>query len=220
MPCTVASPRPVPAPSSFVVKNGSNARSTTSAPCHAVVGHGDAHAARRPVDADRQRPSLGHRVARVDGEVDEHLLELARVGRTGAMSGRSRCAARCARCSVRFSSRSRSRTSAPASSTSGLTTSRRLNMRSWRVSAGGPVGGAADLLDVLADRALVRQLALGEPDAGQDHREQVVEVVGDAARELADALQPLRLGQALLELGPHRRVARRSVMSVAIEHTA
>ena len=32
-----------------------------------------------------------------------------------------------------------------------------------------------------------------------DHRQQVVEVVRDAARELADGLQPLRLAQARLE---------------------
>ena len=64
----------------------------------------------------------------------------------------------------------------------------------------GAVGGAADLGDVVVDRVLGLELLLGEVDAGQDHRQQVVEVVRDAARELADALQPLRLAEPLLEL--------------------
>jgi hypothetical protein len=79
-----------------------------------------------------------------------------------------------------------------------LTTSRRLNISSWR---GGPIGGAADLLDVVAHRVVGGQLARGEADAGEDHRQQVVEVVRDPARELADALQPLGLREAVLELG-------------------
>jgi hypothetical protein len=66
---------------------------------------------------------------------------------------------------------------------------------------GGAIGRAPDLLDVVADRMVGGQLARGEADAGQDHREQVVEVVGHPAGELADALQALRLGQAVLELG-------------------
>jgi hypothetical protein len=65
----------------------------------------------------------------------------------------------------------------------------------------GAVGGAADLLHVVAHRMVGRELALGEADAGEDDRQQVVEVVGHASGELADALQALGLRQPLLELG-------------------
>ena len=69
----------MPSPGSFVVKNGSNARSRTSVGHPVpVVGDGDPDAALAPGHGDRERAALGHRVARVDREVHEDLLELAR----------------------------------------------------------------------------------------------------------------------------------------------
>ncbi len=65
----------------------------------------------------------------------------------------------------------------------------------------GALGGAADLVDVLADRRVLVELVARERDAGEDHRQQIVEVVGDTAGELADALQALCLSEAVLELG-------------------
>jgi hypothetical protein len=65
---------------------------------------------------------------------------------------------------------------------------------------GGPLRGRLDQVDVLS-RGIVR----GEPhkeegDAASDHGQQVVEVVGDAARELADRLHLLGLGELGLGL--------------------
>ena len=65
---------------------------------------------------------------------------------------------------------------------------------------GGPVGRPLDLAQVLATQGGEPRLLLQQRHVAQDAREQVVEVVGDAAGELADGLHPLRPDQALLEL--------------------
>ena len=73
---------------------------------------------------------------------------------------------------------------------------------------GGPVGGQPDLPDIVADGlpALAGQLPgdffAGEGGVVGDDAEQVVEVVGDPAGELAQAFQPLRLVQLPLQLVP------------------
>ena len=96
----------MPSPLGLVVKNGSNARAAVGA-IHPDAGVADAQpdvAARvhvRPgarvggVDVDvlgveRQRAAVGHRVARVDREVEQHLLELAVVGHDRPQVGRQR----------------------------------------------------------------------------------------------------------------------------------
>jgi hypothetical protein len=63
----------------------------------------------------------------------------------------------------------------------------------------GALAGGHDLLDVGADRVALAQLADQQLAVGEDHRQHVVEVVGDAAGELADGVHLLRLAQALLE---------------------
>jgi hypothetical protein len=72
----------------------------------------------------------------------------------------------------------------------------------------GALGGVLDLLDVRVDRRPARvlvgarevaDLLADERGVVEDDGEQVVEVVGDAAGELAEALQPLRLVQLALE---------------------
>ena len=87
----------MPSPLGLVVKNGSKTRSTTSAwhagagvadpqadvAARAAGGSGTAVLGRRIIDVggvDGQRAAVGHRVAGVDGEVDQDLLELAGVG--------------------------------------------------------------------------------------------------------------------------------------------
>ena len=69
---------------------------------------------------------------------------------------------------------------------------------------GAALAGPDDLLGVGDDRGEVRvrrsRLLDDEPGVVDDHAEQVVEVVGDAAGELAEALQPL--GAVQLRLDP------------------
>ena len=68
---------------------------------------------------------------------------------------------------------------------------------------GGAVGGAADLLEVAAQQR-VAVAGAGEREVGvaADRGEQVVEVVRDAAGELADGLHLLRLPELVLEPVP------------------
>ena len=96
MPSTVASPRPVPRPNSLVVKNGSNTCIAMSlgTPMPLSSTHSRAYGPGRAsawvrqklssdldhVRGDLQPAAAGHGVARVDREVDEHLLQLRRIG--------------------------------------------------------------------------------------------------------------------------------------------
>ena len=67
---------------------------------------------------------------------------------------------------------------------------------------GGPAGGVLDLPQVVAARGLGRHLQQRQVGVAEDRREQVVEIVRDAAREHAEALQLLRLLHLRLELAP------------------
>ncbi len=65
---------------------------------------------------------------------------------------------------------------------------------------GGPPDGDVRLKEMLA-RGTAWQRHASEVDAAQDGGEDVVEVVGDAAGQDAEALQPLRMQHLQLELG-------------------
>ena len=73
-------------------------------------------------------------------------------------------------------------------------------------------GGQLDLPDVIADRpqvdlrAILGHLFADERRVVRDDGEQVVEVMGDAPGELAQALQPLRLLQLEFQLDVEQRV--------------
>ena len=66
--------------------------------------------------------------------------------------------------------------------------------------ARGAIGGALDLDEVLPGQGRKPRLFLQQRDVSDDAREQVVEVVRDAAGELTDGLRALGAAQALLEL--------------------
>ena len=65
---------------------------------------------------------------------------------------------------------------------------------------GRPLRGLLDQLDVGPPGVLLGQGGEKQVGASADHRQEVVEVVGDAARELAHRLHLLRLPELLLEL--------------------
>ena len=71
---------------------------------------------------------------------------------------------------------------------------------------GAELGG---LLGLLENLALLRVLEppLQHLEIAGDHREKIVEVMGDAPGELADGLHLLRLAQLLLHLDARREVA-------------
>ncbi len=87
-------PRPVPLPCSLVVKNGSKIRACVARPSRAGVADREHDVGARPdrrcaggvglvelrvAGLDGQLASRGHRVARVDRQVHDHLLEAPRV---------------------------------------------------------------------------------------------------------------------------------------------
>ena len=206
----------MPLPTSLVVKNGSKILSITSGGMPVPVSAtsisddvarrhaGQAEAARllgRDVaGADRELAAVRHGVARVDGEVHDHLLELVHVGldepevapvlevELDALAEEAPQQHRQVRQDLaevedlgpqRLAAREREQLAHEA---------RR------------PVGVLLDLHDVLEGRigrAVVGQQEVRVADDGLQH---VVEVVRDPARELPDRLHLLRLGELLLEL--------------------
>ncbi len=64
------------------------------------------------------------------------------------------------------------------------------------------LGRGADLVEALADVGRDVLVLGGEVGLHHDHGENIVEVVRDAAGELADGLHFLRLAQLLLDLAP------------------
>jgi hypothetical protein len=82
---------------------------------------------------------------------------------------------------------------------------------------GGPLAGLADLLHVAADGVAAPDLVEQEVAVAQDAGEQVVEVVGDAAGQLAHRLHLLGLAELLL--APAERLLRRLLLGdIAMEH--
>ena len=147
--------------------------------------------------ADREDPALGHRVPRVDGKVEQRLLQQPRVGADGQQAG--------LQVGHELDSRADHRPDHALEVLDHLVQVDDLRPRDLLATereqlpreAGGSVGSAADLLDVLALVSLEtgeEQLAVA-PDRG----EQVVELVGDPARETPHGLELLRLSQMLLE---------------------
>ena len=94
---------------------------------------------------------------------------------------------------------SMSATTAFRSSTRGCSTCRRLNASSWPVSAAARAA-AFRISSAWRRSAVVVEPVDQELAVADDHRQQVVEVVRDAAGEPADRLHLLRLAQLLLEL--------------------
>ena len=162
-------------------------------------------------------PPPGHRVAGVDREVHQHLLELAGVGQHRVQAageggdqldvlaeGSAQHALHGGDGGVEVEDlRPHHLPAGEGEELAG--------------EAGRPLAGPADLAEVgagrLAARGPVRFAGLleflgGERRVVEDHAEQVVEVVGDPAGELAEALQPLGLQQLLLRLVlPRERAA-------------
>ena len=169
----------------------------------------------RPLTAIASVPPSGIASRALTARFTSTCSSCARSTRTGTSSGRTVSRSAMRSLSVRSQQALEIAHQHADVDDSGLTTSRRLNISSWRVSAAAR--SAARPISSTSSRTTWSSGAIGcgEADAGQDHREQVVEVVRDAARELADALHPLRLRQAMLQLDALVGLRRRSVRSVA-----
>ena len=228
MPCTSDRPRPVPTPTSLVVKNGSKIRaSTRRRDAAAVVGDVQAQVAAggsvlvatasgaSSSTASSATSSLPS--ARIACTAFAHRFITTWWICVGSPSTPASPAA-----SLRLephAGRSDAATASSASSTTDCTCTgtrspmplrEKARMRSTSDFARWPAAIAASMwrrCSVPSGRALLRQLAVAE-----DGRQDVVEVVRDAAGERADRLELLRLAQLLFEplaLGSRRACARR-----------
>ena len=213
MPYTVARPRPVPLPGAFVVKNGSKMlRRTSRRHADARVAHGE-HDVRPPGSPVPPRLASRRRRSRCVSVPPPGIASRALTARfmmtcsiwpgsacTGARLG-SRGGAR-----VDMSSPIRRRSIGPVlattsfrSSTCGCSTCWRLNASSWRVSAGRASAARWISSRRRCSVGIVRgQLVEQQLGVAVDDREQVVEVVRDAAGQPADRFHLLRLAQLLL----------------------
>ena len=145
--------------------------------------------------ADRQRAAVRHRVAGIDGEVDDHLLELVEVGldRPEVAAVHELQLDLLAEQPLQQDREVRQHVA------------ERQHLRPQRLparegeqlphQAGGAVGVLLDVHDVLEGR--VARPVVGEQEVGEadDRRQHIVEVVRDAAGELADRLHLLALAR-------------------------
>ena len=100
---------------------------------------------------DRERAARRHRVAGVDGEVDDHLLELARVGAHVADGRVEPCPTSTSSPTSRSSIVSTPRTTSPRSSDRGWSTWRRPKASSCLRQVRCAVGRPLDLAEVAAE---------------------------------------------------------------------
>ena len=191
----------MPFPGSFVVKNGSKAWAIVSGsmPTPAVT-HGQLDFAVVTAHGELHRAARRHRVAGVEREIGDHLLELAPVG--------ADVAARLDSCRELDACR---RGAARAGSPSPATTSPSVeHLRQQHLAAaegeqlarerGSAIRRAHDLERVLAARVVVVEAGGQELAVAADRGQQVVEVVRDPARKPSDRLELLRVQQLLLQL--------------------
>jgi hypothetical protein len=151
---------------------------------------------------DREPPAARHRVARVEGEIHHDLLQLTGIGLRRAEP----------RVEVghELDLRAEQPAEHPLELGDHLVDVDDLRLEHLAAAEGeqlsGQPGGtlsrALHLEHVLAHRGAVVELRERELAVAHDRRQQVVEVVGDAAREPPDRLHLLRLAQLLFEPAP------------------
>ena len=204
-------------PVGLVVKNGSNARSRTSRLMPApVVGHRqqDVLARGKSVLAvgrdigfveigvrrlDGQAAAIGHRVAGVDGEVEDRVFELIGIDRDlpqAACEHGLDGDGLADRPAQQFRHALHQPVDVDRLDLLRMLAGEREQALHQR---GGALGGLARRIEQALDaRIVVADAARGHVDVAEDDGEHVVEVVRDAARQPADRLHLLRLTQRLL----------------------
>jgi hypothetical protein len=164
----------------------------------AGVGDDELHAIDLGADGDLERAAVGHRVARVHGEVREHLLELPAVAADEAAGVGPRHERHL------LAEQAREQASQPEDDLAEVEHLRLGHLASAEGEqlcrqGGGAVGGADDLERVRPARVVVVEARREEFAVAADRREQVVEVVRDPAREPAHRLELLRVEELLAQ---------------------
>ena len=205
----------MPLPTSLVVKKGSKILARTSAwnavagvldLYQHVVGRNDRHLLQvtavgsgEVAGAQRDLAAVADGVAGIDDQIDDHLLELVEVGLHLPKVAPiydvelDRLADQAAKQHLQL------RQHVVELQRLGTQASGDARRRAIAAPAGRPIGVLLDLHDVLEGR--IGRAVIGEQKIGiaDDCGQHVVEVVRDAAGELADGLHLLALDQVLLE---------------------
>ena len=219
----------MPCPTSLVVKNGSKAFALTSSLMpRAVVGHREHDVLARndfglrggifviEVDIsrfDRELSAVRHRIARVDGKIENRKFELIGIGQGPPHPAAQHRLHRNLLAKRAAHQIGHARYHAPKFERLGI---ERLLAREGQQAAGSaPRRAARRAWHGSAERRSRSTSGAGSPSlrsnglkiADDDHQE-IVEVVGDASGELADGFHLLRLPRALVGGAPLGEVAR------------
>ena len=173
-----------------------------------------------------QRATAGHRVARVHREIDQNLLDLPGVGedrpQAGAQGGHELDVLPDGP-AQQLLDVARHAAEVHHLGMDDLAAAEGEELAGER---GGAVGRLPDALDVgakllpplTAGRSARKGDLFGDQRrVDEDHAEEVVEVVGDAPRELSQALQPLRLLEPVLEALPFRLRTQAFLLRLCLE---
>ena len=147
---------------------------------------------------ESQIAALGHRVARVDDQVHDHLLDLPGVGLDAAQIGRRRDGqpdVLADQASQHLLKLHDDRVQIQDLGLEDLLPAEGQELPGQR---GGPLSGLSDLVDVPAHLVVAGETREQELGVAVDDRQQIVEVVGDAPRQSPDRLDLLGLPQLLL----------------------
>ena len=160
--------------------------------------------------SNRESPAVRHRVARVDGEIHDDLLDLAAIAQDRCQRRRRRSAtmSMCSpmtRRSIGSEIGDRAAIRLIGRRLQHLPAAEREQLAG---QAGGALGRLLDLRDLRRGAGSSGEVVAEPVGVAEDRGEQVVEVVRDAAGELADRLHLLALSQAVLEIAPLGDVAR------------
>ena len=170
---------------------------------------------------DRQLPAVRHRVAGVDREVDQHLLDLARVGSDRAEALLQQVTSSMSSPISRRSILSVSRTTVVQADDARLEHLLAAESQELPRQVGSALAGLLDLGQLDPHRVLRLQASGGELRVAQDGREQVVEIVRDASRQPPHRFHLLGVAELFFELPPSgevHQVVAMQLSSVAIEH--
>src|SRR6516162_5867087 len=182
-PCTIGNPRPEPLPTSFVVKNGS---------------HACARVGSSIVQRDAQRASDRHGVPRVDRQVQDRELDLIGIDKCWCEAG------------VRRDLEADRRPYRPLQQVFNAGNQSpeidRLRIEVLFTGKGeqlldqrdAPFGGPQGALEQRHYIRIIARPAARQYHVSNHHRQQVVEIMGNAASQLAKYLELLRLAQGRL----------------------
>ena len=155
---------------------------------------------------DAEFAAVGHGIAGVGGEIDQDLLELRRVRDDQPQPGVQRRLDPNVFADGAFEQAAQILDDGVDVDRGGPQHLAAAEGEQLAGQGGGALAGFFDLLEVRVDRLVRADLVEQHLAVAGDRRQDVIEVVGDSARETADRLHLLGLAELIFETLPHRDV--------------